>query len=123
MAKKVMIVDDAAIMRMMLKNILSSSGYEIVAEASNGKEAVVKYQEVHPDIVTMDIIMPEMNGIKAVRAIKATDTLAKIVMCSSMMGQKALLLEAIDAGAVDFIVKPFEESKVKEIIAKIAFQD
>lgn len=118
MAKKIMVVDDAAIMRMMLKNILTTSGYEVTAEATNGKEALEKYQEVHPDAVTMDITMPEMDGIKAVKAIKAVDPQAKIVMCSAM-GQKSLVLEAIEAGALNFIVKPFDEAKVKEVIGKI----
>lgn len=118
MAKKVMITDDAAIMRMMLKNILSSAGYEVVAEAADGKEAVEKYKEVHPDLVTMDITMPEMDGIKAVKSIKTIDPQAKIVMCSAM-GQKSLVLEAIEAGASNFIVKPFDEGKVKEVVSKI----
>lgn len=118
MAKKVMIADDAAIMRMMLKNILSSSDYEVVGEATNGKEAVEMYQEVHPDLVTMDITMPEMDGIKAVRSIKVIDPQAKIVMCSAM-GQKSLVLEAIEAGASNFIVKPFDHDKVKEVVTKI----
>lgn len=118
MAKSVMITDDAAVMRMMLKNILSSAGYEVVAEATDGREAVEKYQEFHPDLVTMDITMPEMDGIKAVKAIKAIDPQAKIVMCSAM-GQKTLVLEAIEAGASNFIVKPFEADKVKQVVAKI----
>jgi two-component system chemotaxis response regulator CheY len=118
MAKKIMIVDDAAIMRMMLKNILTSSGYEVVGEASNGKEAVGKYEELHPDIVTMDITMPEMDGIKALKAIRVLDPQAKVVMCSAM-GQKSLVLEAIEAGALNFIVKPFDEAKVKEVVGKI----
>ncbi|HOP74166.1 MAG TPA: response regulator [Bacillota bacterium] len=118
MAKRIMIVDDAAVMRMMLKNMLQSIGYEVIAEATNGKEAVVKYQECRPDLVTMDITMPEMDGIQAVRSIRILDPKAKIVMCSAM-GQKALVLEAIEAGACNFIVKPFNEGKVREVIGKL----
>lgn len=117
MSKRIMVVDDATIMRMMIKNILTAAGYEIVGEACNGKDAVQKYQECHPDLVTMDITMPEMDGIQAVRGIRDIDPSAKIVMCSAM-GQKALVLEAIEAGASNFIVKPFEEGKVKDVISK-----
>lgn len=117
MSKRIMVCDDATIMRMMIKNILTAAGYEVVGEACNGKEAVQKYQEYRPDLVTMDITMPEMDGIQAVRAIRQIDPEAKIVMCSAM-GQKALVLEAIEAGAANFIVKPFEEGKVKDVIAK-----
>ena len=117
MAKRILITDDASIMRLMLSNMLTEAGYEIAGEATNGLEAVAKYKELKPDLVTMDITMPEMDGIKAVRAIKAIDPQAKIVMCSAM-GQKSLVLEAIEAGAVNFIVKPFDNDKVAEIIAK-----
>ena len=117
MAKRILITDDASIMRLMLSNMLTEAGYEIAGEATNGLEAVAKYKELKPDLVTMDITMPEMDGIKAVMAIKAIDPQAKIVMCSAM-GQKFLVLEAIEAGAVNFIVKPFDNDKVAEIIAK-----
>ena len=106
MANNILLVDDAAFMRMMLKDILSQNGYNIVREAENGKVAVGKYKEVKPDLVTMDITMPEMDGIQALRYIKEMTLDAKVIMCSAM-GQQAMVLEAIQAGARDFIVKPF----------------
>ena len=106
MASRVLVVDDAAFMRMMVKDILSKNGYEIVGEAENGMKALEKYQELKPDLVTMDITMPEMDGISAVKEIKKVDPNAKVVMCSAM-GQQAMVIEAIQAGARDFIVKPF----------------
>jgi len=119
MGKKVLIVDDAAFMRMLLKDIVTKAGYEVVGEASNGKEAVEKYKELKPDIVTMDITMPEMNGIEAVKEIKKIDPNAKIIMVSAM-GQQAMVIEAIQAGARDFIVKPFQPARVIEAIKKVA---
>jgi len=119
MSKKVLIVDDAAFMRMLLKDIISKAGFEVVGEASNGKEAVEKYKELQPDIVTMDITMPEMNGIEAVKEIKKIDPNAKIIMVSAM-GQQAMVIEAIQAGARDFIVKPFQPARVIEAIKKLA---
>lgn len=116
--KKILIADDAAIMRLILRKILTASGYEIVGEAANGKEAVQKYEELRPDLVTMDITMPEMNGINAVRSIKRIDPDAKVVMCSAM-GQKALVMEAMEAGALNFIIKPFDDHKIKEVLGKI----
>ena len=118
MGKKVLIVDDAAFMRMMLKDILQKNDFEVVAEAENGKVGVVVYQKFKPDIVTMDITMPEMNGIDAVKAIKALDANAKIVMVSAM-GQQPMVIEAIQAGANDFIVKPFQPERVIEAISKV----
>jgi two-component system chemotaxis response regulator CheY len=115
---KVLIVDDAAFMRMMLKNILGKNGHQIVGEAQNGAEGVKKYTELKPDVVTMDIIMPEVNGIEAVRQIMAIDPEAKIVMVSAL-GQEAMVKEALEAGARDFIVKPFKENKVLEVIEKL----
>ena len=97
MAKKVLIVDDAAFMRMMIKDILSKNGYEVAGEAENGLKAVDKYKELTPDLVLMDITMPEMNGIDAVKAIKGFDPGAKIVMCSAM-GQQAMVIESIHGG-------------------------
>lgn len=118
MSKKILIVDDAAFMRMMLKNILTQNGYEIVGEASNGLEAVNLYRELKPDLVTMDITMPEMDGINAVREIKKIDPEAKIIMCSAM-GQQAMVIESIQAGAKDFVVKPFQPERVLEAVKKV----
>lgn len=117
MAIKVMVVDDAAFMRMMIKDILSKNGYEIVGEAENGAKAVEKYHELKPDLTTMDITMPEMDGITAVKEIKKVDAGAKIIMCSAM-GQQAMVIEAIQSGARDFIVKPFQADRVLEAVRK-----
>ena len=117
MASRVLVVDDAAFMRMMVKDILSKNGYEIVGEAENGMKALEKYQELKPDLVTMDITMPEMDGISAVKEIKKVDPNAKVVMCSAM-GQQAMVIEAIQAGARDFIVKPFQADRVLEAVRK-----
>ncbi|MFW5984756.1 MAG: response regulator [Halanaerobiaceae bacterium] len=118
MAKNILIVDDAAFMRMMIKNILTDNGYEIAGEASDGKEAVEKFEELKPDLVTMDITMPEMDGIEAVEKILEIDEEARIIMCSAM-GQKAMVIEAIESGAKDFIVKPFNEDRVIEAVEKV----
>lgn len=117
MATKVLVVDDAAFMRMMIKDILGKNGYEIVGEAENGQKAVEKYQELRPDITTMDITMPEMDGITAVKQIKKLDPAAKVIMCSAM-GQQAMVIEAIQSGAKDFIVKPFQPDRVLEAVRK-----
>lgn len=117
MGRKVLVVDDAAFMRMMLKDILVKNDFEVVGEAENGKVAVTAYQKFKPDIVTMDITMPEMNGIEAVKAIKAFDPESKIVMVSAM-GQQPMVIEAIQAGAKDFIVKPFQPDRVVEALNK-----
>mgnify|MGYP002621727315 CR=1 FL=1 len=117
MAIRVLVVDDAAFMRMMVKDILTKNGYEVVGEAENGMKAVEKYNELHPDLTTMDITMPEMDGISALKAIKKIDPNAKIVMCSAM-GQQAMVIEAIQAGARDFIVKPFQADRVLEAVRK-----
>ena len=114
---KVMICDDAAFMRMMVKDILGKNGYEIVGEAENGLKALEKYQELKPDLTTMDITMPEMDGITAVKEIKKVDPNAKVIMCSAM-GQQAMVIEAIQAGARDFIVKPFQPDRVLEAVRK-----
>ncbi len=118
MATRVLIVDDAAFMRMMIKDILSKNGYEIVGEAENGAKAIEKWQELHPDLTTIDITMPEMDGITAVKEIKKLDTNAKVIMCSAM-GQQAMVIEAIQSGARDFIVKPFQPDRVLEAIRKV----
>ena len=117
MGRKVLIVDDAAFMRMMLKDILTKNDFEVVGEAENGKVTVASYQKLQPDIVTMDITMPEMNGIDAVKAIKTLDASARVVMVSAM-GQQPMVIEAIQAGAVDFIVKPFQPDRVVEALNK-----
>lgn len=114
---RVLIVDDAAFMRMMIKDILEKNGYEIVGEASNGLKAVELYKAENPDVVTMDITMPDMDGIEAVKAIKGFDPAAKIIMCSAM-GQQTMVMDAIRSGARDFIVKPFQAERVLEAIRK-----
>jgi len=105
-------------MRMMLKDILTKNGYEVVGEAENGAKAVEKYKEVTPDLVTMDITMPEMDDISALKNIRSIDSNAKVVMCSAM-GQQAMVIEAIQAGARDFIVKPFQADRVLEAVKKV----
>jgi two-component system chemotaxis response regulator CheY len=117
MGKRVLIVDDAAFMRMMIKDILSKNGYEVVGEAENGMVAIEKYKDVKPDLVTMDITMPEMDGIAAVKEIVAFDSKARVIMCSAM-GQQAMVIDAIQAGAKDFIVKPFQPERVLEAVSK-----
>jgi len=115
---RVLIVDDAAFMRMMIKDILEKNGFEVVGEGNNGLKGVELYKVEKPDIVTMDITMPEMDGIEAVKAIKAFDPAAKIIMCSAM-GQQTMVMDAIRAGARDFIVKPFQADRVLEAIKKV----
>jgi two-component system, chemotaxis family, chemotaxis protein CheY len=117
MAHKILIVDDAAFMRMMIKDILSKNGYEIVGEAADGAQAVQLYRDTQPDLVTMDITMPEMDGITALKEIKKVNPQAKVIMCSAM-GQQAMVIDAIQAGAKDFIVKPFQADRVLEAISK-----
>lgn len=117
MGKRILIVDDAAFMRMMIKDILTKNGYEVVGEAENGAVGVKLYKELKPDLVTMDITMPEMDGITAVKAIKKIDPDANIIMCSAM-GQQMMVMEAIQAGARDFIVKPFQQERVIQAVKK-----
>jgi two-component system, chemotaxis family, chemotaxis protein CheY len=117
MSNKVLVVDDAAFMRMMIKEILTKNGFNVVGEASDGSQAVEKYKELSPDLVTMDITMPEMDGITALKEIKKIDGNAKVIMCSAM-GQQAMVIDAIQAGAKDFIVKPFQADRVIEAIRK-----
>ncbi len=121
MKLRVLIVDDAIFMRKMISDILVENGMEIVGEADTGAKAVERYMELRPDLVTMDIIMPEMNGIDAVRKIMEFDSKARIVMCSAL-GQQALVQEAITAGAKDFLIKPFNAARVVEVIAKVFSQ-
>ena len=118
MAKNILICDDAAFMRMMIKDILTKNGYNVVGEAENGAKAVEKYQELKPDLVLMDITMPEMDGIQALKKIKEADAGANVIMCSAM-GQQALVIEAIQNGAKDFIVKPFQADRVLEAVKKV----
>ena len=115
---KVLIVDDAAFMRMMIKDILEKGGFEIVGEANNGIKAVELFKKEKPDVVTMDITMPDMDGIEDVKAIKEFDPAAKIIMCSAM-GQQTMVMDAIKAGAKDFIVKPFQPDRVIEAVTKV----
>lgn len=118
MAKNILICDDAAFMRMMIKDILTKNGYNVAGEAENGAKAVEKYAELKPDLVLMDITMPEMDGIEALKKIKASDPSASVIMCSAM-GQQAMVIESIQAGAKDFIVKPFQADRVLEAVKKV----
>ena len=118
MAKNILICDDAAFMRMMIKDILTKNGYNVVGEAENGLKAVEKYSETKPDLVLMDITMPEMDGIQALKKIKEQDPGATVIMCSAM-GQQAMVIESIQAGAKVFIVKPFQADRVIEAVKKV----
>ena len=118
MAKNILICDDAAFMRRMIKDILTKNGYNIAGEAENGQKAVEKYAEVQPDLVLMDITMPEMDGIEALKKIKEADPAASVIMCSAM-GQQAMVIESIQSGAKDFIVKPFQADRVIEAVQKV----
>ena len=118
MAKNILICDDAAFMRMMIKDILTKDGYNVAGEAENGLKAVEKFKEVNPDLVLMDITMPEMDGIQALKEIKKIDGGAIVIMCSAM-GQQAMVIESIQAGAKDFIVKPFQAERVIEAVKKV----
>lgn len=115
---RILIVDDAAFMRMMLKNILTEAGHEVVGEAANGADAVDQYNILHPDIVTMDITMPTMDGLQALHAINEQHPSAKILMCTAM-GQQEMVINAIKSGARDFIVKPFDAVRIREAVAKL----
>jgi two-component system chemotaxis response regulator CheY len=112
------VCDDAIFMRTMIADILTGAGYEVVGEAETGVQAVERYRSLRPDLVTMDIVMPDMGGIDAVREIVKEDANAKILMCSAM-GQQALVVEAIQAGAKDFVVKPFQPSRVLEAVQRV----
>ncbi len=118
MPQSVLVCDDAIFMRTMISDILQQSGYEIIGEAETGVQAIAKYKELRPDLVTMDIVMPDMGGIDAVREITRFDANARILMCSAM-GQQALVVEAIQAGAKDFVVKPFQPSRVIEAVQRV----
>ena len=118
MSKKIMLVDDAAFMRMTIKNCLTKAGYDDIIEASDGQAAVDTYQKEKPDLVIMDITMPNMDGIQALQAIRDLDSNARVVMCSAM-GQESMVIDAIKLGAKDFIVKPFKPDRILETIEKI----
>jgi two-component system chemotaxis response regulator CheY len=115
---KILICDDAAFMRMIIKDILTKNGYIIAGEAENGQVALSKYKDCKPDLVLMDITMPKMDGIEALKEIRKADPEAKIVMCSAM-GQQEMVIESIQAGAKDFIVKPFQAKKVLDSIKRL----
>jgi two-component system chemotaxis response regulator CheY len=117
-AHTVLVCDDAIFMRTMIADILAQAGFEVVGEAESGVQAIEKYRQLKPDLVTMDIVMPDMGGIEAVREICREDPDAKVLMCSAM-GQQALVVEAIQAGAKDFIVKPFQPSRVLEAVQRV----
>ena len=118
MSKNILLVDDAAFMRMMLKDILTKGGYNIIGEAENGVQAIEKFKELRPNLTILDITMPEMDGISAAKGIKAVDSNAVIIMCSAM-GQQSMVVESIQAGARDFIVKPFQVERVIEAVQKV----
>lgn len=115
---KILVVDDAKFMRLTLTNILKKANHDIVGEAENGKQAIALYEELTPDLVTMDITMPEMSGLETMRKIRAEYPTARIVMCSAM-GQQKMVVEAIEAGAKDFIIKPFDEVRVIDAVSRV----
>ena len=118
MAKKILLVDDAKFMREMIKSILTSNGYTEVYQAEDGADGVAKFSEIAPDLVLMDITMPNMDGLEALKAIRAKDASANVVMCSAM-GQEAMVMDAIRSGAKDFIVKPFKPDRVLKTVTSI----
>ena len=115
---KILVVDDAAFMRMMVKDTLSKSGYEDIYEAVDGADAVEKFKEIKPDLVIMDITMPNMDGLEALKSIKEIDSSANVVMCSAM-GQESMVIDAIKSGAKDFIVKPFKPDRILKTVSSI----
>ena len=118
MAKNILVVDDAAFMRMMLKDILTKNGYTVVGEAANGREALDRYKELKPDLVTLDITMPDMDGLTAIKELRKLDGSANVIMCSAM-GQQAMVIEAVQSGAKDFLVKPFQPERVIDAVKKV----
>lgn len=118
MAKNILVVDDAAFMRMMLKDILTKNGYTVVGEAANGREAIDRYKELKPDLVTLDITMPDMDGLTAIKELRKLDCSANVIMCSAM-GQQAMVIEAVQSGAKDFLVKPFQPERVIDAVKKV----
>ncbi|MCI8314093.1 MAG: response regulator [Lachnospiraceae bacterium] len=115
---KVMVVDDAVFMRMTIKKMLEAHGHSVIGEAGNGVEAVKKYVEIKPEVVLLDITMPEMNGVEALKRIKEVDAKAKVIICSAM-GQQAMVAQAIQSGAKDFVVKPFEEGRLAAAVDRV----
>ncbi|OMF63295.1 two-component system response regulator [Paenibacillus sp. FSL R5-0490] len=115
---RILIVDDAKFMRVTLSSILKKADHDIVGEGENGKEAVDLFVNLKPDLVMMDITMPEMSGLEAVREIKRENPNAKVIMCSAM-GQQKVVVESIEAGAKDFIIKPFDEGRVLEAVNRV----
>jgi len=122
MSKRILIVDDAAFMREMLRDLLTEEGFEIAAEAADGDEAVAAFAEYSPDLVLLDIVMPRKSGLEALREIVARDADATVVMCSAL-GQESLVMEALDAGAKDFVVKPFKPDRAIEVVKKVLEKD
>ncbi len=118
MGKRILIADDAVFIRMMLRDMLIKGGFDVCGEAANGQEAVELYKELKPDLVTLDITMPVLDGMGALKEIRAIDPKAKVIICSAM-GQKKFVLDAIQAGASDFIVKPFQPSKIFETLRRV----
>lgn len=116
--KRLLVVDDAMLMRRMIRDVATQSGWEVAGEAADGAAAVALYERLRPDLVTMDVVMPEMTGLEALRAIRALDPGAKIVMVTAL-DQKQTLLEAIEAGAIDFVVKPFDRGRIAGLLAKL----
>ena len=118
MSHRVMIVDDARFVREMLKHVLLDTEFEVVAEAENADEALARYAEVRPDLVLMDIIMPDVSGIEAVRQLRSLDPGARVVMCSAL-DQQSTVVESIEAGALDFIIKPFVPIEVLGVMRRV----
>ena len=118
MSKKILLVDDAAFMRIMIKDTLSKNGYTELFEAVDGADAVQKYAEISPDLVVMDITMPNMDGLQALKEIRAKDSNAKVIMCSAM-GQEGMVVDAVKSGARDFIVKPFKPDRIVQAVNKV----
>ena len=118
MGKKIMLVDDAAFMRMMIKDTLKKNGYTDIVEAGNGEQAIETYQAERPDLVLMDITMPVMDGLEALKRLKEIDPSAQVVMCSAM-GQEAMVVDALKLGAKDFIVKPFKPDRIMKTVSTL----
>jgi two-component system, chemotaxis family, chemotaxis protein CheY len=115
---RILVTDDAAFMRLQLRDMITKAGHEVIGEAQNGIIAIQKYKELKPDLVTMDITMPEMDGISALREIKEFDPNAVVIMCSAM-GQQPMVVDAIKSGAKDFLIKPFKAERVEEALKKL----